>query len=558
MKKILFALLATAVSLSSCEQFLPESKIDTSVTKDIAGINYANLYKEGIEAYRFLPTGYDRIDGAMLAAACDEADFAIAGSSVEKFQLGTWSALSCPNSSWTSAYRGIRRIRMFLEDSADYEHIIVRDTSTTTAKNNYLEQCADLRCLRAENHVMLAYLYFELLKRYGGVPIITKSYNLGSEPDMIRDSYTDVVNEIVSEIDAALPDLKDNWQAYKPNDFGRLEKGSALAIKSRALLYAASPAFNPTGDVQKWKKAAAAAKAVIDLNRYGLAADYRAMFLGIQGHQSTECILAYMTGDNNAPETANYPVSTNGGGTGTCPSANLVDAYENADGTPFSWDALAPGADPYAGRDPRLLQSIVVNGSSWNGRTMETFVGGRDGLGVKNATTTGYYLKKFLTDNLDLEKKQTAVHSWPLFRYAEILLNYAEAMNEAYGADVDYFGDGKTARWAVNQVRNRAGMPGVVATTQAQMRECIHHERQIELAFEEHRFYDVRRWGEPVAAAALGAPLRGIRITNTGGTLSYAPFNVENRVWKSHMILFPIPQSEVLASDGMIAQNPGW
>ena len=105
MKKILFALLATAVSLSSCEQFLPESKIDTSVTKDIAGINYANLYKEGIEAYRFLPTGYDRIDGAMLAAACDEADFAIAGSSVEKFQLGTWSALSCPNSSWTSASR---------------------------------------------------------------------------------------------------------------------------------------------------------------------------------------------------------------------------------------------------------------------------------------------------------------------------------------------------------------------------------------------------------------------------------------------------------------------
>lgn len=558
MKRIYLILLISCAALVSCEGFLPESKIDTSMTEDIAGINYTNLYKEGIEAYAFLPKGFDRIDGAMLASACDEADHAIAGSSVEKFQLGTWSALSSPNGCWTSSYQGIRRIRKFLADSENYPEIIVRDTSTTTGLTNYLEQCEDLKCLRAENHVMLAYLYFELLKRYGGVPIVTEEYSLNSSPNLIRSSYGEVVALIISEIDNALADLKDSWQAYKPNEFGRIEKGAALAIKSRALLYAASPAYNASGDLMKWKNAAAAAKAVIDLNRYSLASDYRAMFLGVQGHQNSECILACMTGENNAPETSNYPVTINGGNTGTCPSGNLVDAYEYADGTEFSWATLAPGADPYAGRDPRLQQTVVVNGSVWNSRAMEIYTGGRDGIGVENATTTGYYLKKFLTDDLDLDKDQTAVHSWPLFRYAEILLNYAEAMNEAYGADVDYYGDGRTARWAINQVRMRAGMPNVVATTQADMRKCIRHERQIELAFEEHRFYDVRRWGDAYASTTVGAPLKGVRITKVDDVLSYAPFDVENRVWRSHMVLFPIPQSEILASDGLIAQNPGW
>jgi hypothetical protein len=264
-----------------------------------------------------------------------------------------------------------------------------------------------------------------------------------------------------------------------------------------------------------------------------------------------------MTGDNNTPETYNYPVTTLKGNTGTCPSGNLVDSYENADGSSFSWSSLSPGKDPYANRDPRLLYSIVTNNSTWNGRVMECFQGGTDVTG-KQTSTTGYYLKKFLTDGLDLELGQTAVHSWPLFRYAEVLLNYAEAMNEAYGPDADIFGDGKTARWAIDQVRSKAGMPSVVATGQSSMREKIKHERQIELAFEDHRFWDVRRWGENVATAALGTPLKGVSITKqSDGKFTYETKSVENRVFLSKMMLYPIPQSEVLKSD-KIEQNNGW
>ena len=235
-----------------------------------------------------------------------------------------------------------------------------------------------------------------------------------------------------------------------------------------------------------------------------------------------------------------------------------MDAYENADGTPFDWNSLTPGDDPYAGRDPRLQYSIVVNDSQWNGRTMQCYDGGADGSGVTQATTTGYYLKKFLTDGLDLEKNQTSVHSWILFRYAEILLNYAEAMNEAYGPDTDPFGDGKTARWAVTDVRGRVGMPPVTASDETEMRNRIKHERRVELAFEDHRFWDVRRWGKADAESALGVPVKGVSITKTETGFTYATKIVGTRTFQEKMMLYPIPQSEILRSAGKIKQNPGW
>ena len=552
------SIFCAAALLASCEGFIPETKVDTGTTEDLVANNYANLYEQGMHVYDYLPEGFNRIDDAMLAAACDEADHALAGSNIEKFQLGSFNSLSNPDDIWANSYRGIRRAQQFLIDSEDYEKIILRDTSTSTAKDQYITRCTEIKNLRAENNVMIAYIYFELLKRYGGVPIVSEIHNLEDEPLQLRNSYDEVVNEIVRRIDGARNDLKTAWQGNDSGEFGRIDIGAALAIKARALLYAASPAYNVSNDIKKWEDAAAAAKAVIDLNRYSLAEDYRNMFIGLEGHQNSECILPYMTGENDGPESANYPITTNGGSSGTCPSANLVDEYEFADGTPFSWSELAPGENPYVNRDPRLQQTIVVNGSEWNGRIMDTSESGRDGINVPNATTTGYYLKKFLTDNLDLELGHEAIHSWPLFRYAEVLLNFAEAMNEAYGPDTDFYGTGMTARWAVNLVRARSSMPPVVATTQAEMREKIRHERRIELAFEEHRFWDVRRWGVETAKAALGTPLKGVRITSASGNLQYETFNVENRTFTDNMIYYPIPESEILNSNGMIAQNPGW
>lgn len=560
-KTIRMALAGLAVlSMSACEGLLPDNKVDLDLTDKNASQAYTNLKSQGMMLYDYLPTGYNRIDGAMLAAATDEADHAPIGSDIEKFQLGTWNAVTNPDNNWSDCYRAIRLSALFLQNSENYETIILRDTSTASKLNTYKTQCADLKALRAEARILNAYMYFELLKRFGGVPLIDKLYSLESHPDMERSTYDQVVTHIVGEIDDVLDndELEDDWYAYDQKQYGRFTQGAALALKSRILLYRASPQNNPSGDTERWKEAAQAAHDLIELSKYTLEGNYGNLFSGTTSHQSKEVILAYMTGANNTPETDNYPISTNGGKTGTCPSANLVDAYENADGTPFDWNSLTPGDDPYAGRDPRLQYSIVVNDSQWNGRTMQCYDGGADGSGVMQATTTGYYLKKFLTDGLDLEKNQTSVHSWILFRYAEILLNYAEAMNEAYGLDTDPFGDGKTARWAVNEVRGRVGMPPVTASDETEMRNRIKHERRIELAFEDHRFWDVRRWGKADAESALGVPVKGVSITKTETGFTYATKIVGTRTFQEKMMLYPIPQSEILRSAGKIEQNPGW
>ena len=560
-KTIRMALAGLAVlSMSACEGLLPDNKVDLDLTDKNASQAYTNLKSQGMMLYDYLPTGYNRIDGAMLAAATDEADHAPIGSDIEKFQLGTWNAVTNPDNNWSDCYRAIRLSALFLQNSENYETIILRDTSTASKLNTYKTQCADLKALRAEARILNAYMYFELLKRFGGVPLIDKLYSLESHPDMERSTYDQVVTHIVGEIDDVLDndELEDDWYAYDQKQYGRFTQGAALALKSRILLYRASPQNNPSGDTERWKEAAQAAHDLIELSKYTLEGNYGNLFSGTTSHQSKEVILAYMTGANNTPETDNYPISTNGGKTGTCPSANLVDAYENADGTPFDWNSLTPGDDPYVGRDPRLQYSIVVNDSQWNGRTMQCYDGGADGSGVTQATTTGYYLKKILTDGLDLEKNQTSVHSWILFRYAEILLNYAEAMNEAYGPDTDPFGDGKTARWAVNEVRGRVGMPPVTASDETEMRNRIKHERRIELAFEDHRFWDVRRWGKADAESALGVPVKGVSITKTETGFTYATKIVGTRTFQEKMMLYPIPQSEILRSAGKIEQNPGW
>jgi len=553
--RILVCLLSILL-LESCQSIIPENKLDFDITDKLASQSYSQLLAQGQAIYNFIPSGYNCIDGAMMAAATDEADHAIVGSNIEKFQNGSWNAISNPDNVWNSSYRGIRTANLFLQNSLGYETIILRDTMTQAKLDEYRMQCANLEWLRNEAHVMIAYNYFELIKRYGGVPLVTQIYKLDNEVNLERSSYDEIVQYIIAKIDTALPHLQENWATYNAASFGRINKGMAMALKSRVLLYWASPQNNKQNDVSRWQQAALAAREVIDYGKYSLA-EYSTKFTGLSGHQNSEIIFCHMTGENNSPESLNYPVSTPGGQSGTCPSANLVDSYEFADGTPFSWTKISIGEDPYANRDPRLKYSIVVNSSVWNGKVIECYEGGADVTGAQ-VTTTGYYLKKFLTDNINLELGQTAIHSWPLFRYGEILLNYAEGMNEAYGPDADIFGDGKTARWAVNEIRSKVNMPPVEATSQSSMRERIKHERRIELAFEDHRSWDVRRWGEQEAIATLGAPLRGVHIKKqSDGTFVYEPKTVENRVFLNKMILYPIPQSEILKSD-KISQNTGW
>lgn len=546
---------------TACKDFLPESKLDNDLREDQASVSYGRLRDQGMAPYEQIPSGYDRISGAMLASATDEADYAIPGSDIEKFNNGSWSAISNPDDVWETNYRGIRWANLFLENSEDYRHIIVRDTTKQTGKNTYKEQCDDLEWLRNESYVLRAYFYFELIKRYGGVPLIKEVYKPEDQINIPRSSYDAVVTYILEQIELAMPNLQEDWRTYKVTSFGRIDKGMAMALKSRVLLYWASPLNNPENDKHRWEMAAKAAHDLIEYGKYSLETlGYGELFVGARAHQSPETIFARMTGNNNAPEAKNYPIATDGGSTGNCPSGNLVDAYEYKDGTPFSWVTLSPGVNPYDNRDSRLTASIVVNNSEWNNRTIECWQGGKDGKGSMQSSTTGYYLKKFLTDKLDLSLGQKSIHSWILFRYGEILLNYAEAMNEAYGPDVDFFGDGRTARWAINQIRDRQGvkMPPVVATDYEQMKAKIKHERRIELAFEEHRQWDVRRWGAVDAQAALGNPLQGIDIIKENDSFIYTAIEVEKRVFSNKMLLYPLPQSEVLLSGGVLTQNSEW
>jgi starch-binding outer membrane protein, SusD/RagB family len=351
------------------------------------------------------------------------------------------------------------------------------------------------------------------------------------------------------------------------------------------LLFAASPLNNPGNNAAKWELAAAAGQQLFtDPNCAHvnfLNANYKDLFMA----QNTTNNLTPRKGANsgiiltrpfalntNVLERANYPVGMLNGGEGaTCPSQNLVDAFEmRTTGKPITdptsgYDPL----NPYANRDQRLGWIVVLNGSTMGlntnntPRTVLSYEGSLDGIGAKvGATTTGYYLRKMCVENYNLTLGGTRAKSWVLMRYAEVLLNFAEALNEAFGPEAKPSLGGavaaRSAREALNLVRVRAGQPAIASgITQADFRQRVRNERRVELAFEEHRFFDVRRW--KIAEQTESAPLTGMRVSLTSpGVFNYQSFVVEPRVFNAKMYLYPIPFAEISKSNGMISQNPGW
>lgn len=529
---------------------LLDTKIDTMMTPEMLNSDWSKLKNLGYAGYSYIHSGFYAMDGNIAAAMSDEAAYTRSGSLVQLFNQGTWNQYNNPDDVYAECYKGIRAAHYFLDYSTNYEELLAHNRDIVSDGGYaYRQSVEDIEWMRAESHVLLAWYYFELIKRYGGVPLV-KSVGSPDSYDIPRSSFDAVVDYAVGEIDAVLDDLQEDWKTKDSERDGRFTKGAAMALKSRILLYAASPRNNPDQDVEKWEKAAAAAHDVIALGKYSLDTDYRNLFLESNSLTSPEIIMAYRHGATNELEKANYPVGTPGGNSGVTPSQNLVEAYE--------YKGEPDPANPYANRDPRLGYSIVVNNSSWNNRTMEIYAGGKDDPTVTNASRTGYYLKKFLLENLDLAQNETRMHNWIMFRYAEILLNYAEAMNEAYGPDDDN-GYGLTARQALNAVRGRSGvgMPEVDASDKVEMQERIMHERRIELAFEGHRFWDLLRWKK--AELYLNEPLKGVSAQRVGDTFVYTDFEVEKRSFDaSKMYYYPIPYSEISKSSNILEQNPNW
>ena len=384
---------------------------------------------------------------------------------------------------------------------------------------------------------------------YGGVPIVESHIDDGT---MIkRSTYDEVVAYIVNEIDTYKNELAIDWKEFTDRE-GRFTLGVALAIKARVLLYAASPLHNPENDLTKWEAAAAAANELIthkDLS-YSLADSYGNFFIGANPLNSPESIYIVRRSQSNNMEKNNYPIATQGGKSGATPTHNLVAAYEYI-GTPDP-------SNPYANRDPRLAASVVTNGSTWNGRVIDQAAGGTDDMANANASKTGYYLKKFLTDNLNLTQGQAAQHNWVAYRWGEVLLNYAEAMNEAYGPDQIPEGYTMSARQALQQVRDRAStkLPQVIASDKDSFREVVKHERRVELAFEDHRYWDLLRWKD--AMDVLNKPVLGVEITREGQGWSYKVVEVATRTFYEKNYYLPFLRSEIENSNNTLEQNPNY
>ena len=544
-----------AFTLSSCNGFLDREE-DSFIDKTATFDSYNRTKQYLTYAYTLLPDGLNRFSReAMLASATDDAEFAIESAEIQQFNNGSWNALNNPDDVWNRYFSGISKCCTLLENT---NHVNLDISRLDPDKQvEYANSLKDIRMWRAEARFLRAYFHFELLKRYGPIPIVTSTLSInGNYENTPRPTMKEVVDFIAKECDIAADTLELTPWRNVNDAFGRATKGAALALKSRLLLYAASPLYvdfgdtneaNKPTDIAMWKSAADAAKAVIDLNQYELASSYADLFKN--DFQNKEYIFVRRYAANSDFEKSNFPVSFGGKG-GTNPSQNLVDDYEMLDGTPFDWNDPAKAAQPFENRDARLGATILMNMAPFKGKKVATYPEGADASPNPNATKTGYYLRKFLNEDVNIQTGgSSSGHVVPLFRLAEIYLNYAEALNECDPTNPDI-------ALYLNKVRNRASLPNVSALSQEQMRAVIQHERRVELAFEEHRSWDVRRW--KIASSTLGAPLMGVQIERKPlGGYTYMPVRVEQRVFQPKMYWYPIPQSEVLKLKQW-KQNNGW
>lgn len=420
--------------------------------------------------------------------------------------------------------------------------------------------------LKAELQFIRAFRYHDLIRNYGGVVLMgDKVYNLSDnlqeESVFTRSSLQECMNYVMSELDQAAAGLPaDNSGSWL---LGRATKGAALAIQSRLALYAASPLYN-TGT---WADAVTKAQNVINLNKYSLyQGGYDKLFHDANNSENIFARVYALKARHVCLEIANAPNGYGGWG-GNLPLQNLVDDYLMDNGLPITDPASGyDPQNPYENRDPRFAATILYNGAMYRGRTIETFTPGgkdsKDGRDNWNTSKTGYYLRKFMNDAYPIDNPWdvSGLQPWYYFRYAEVLLNFAEAANEAYGPDAVPAGSTLSARAAINQIRSRASvnMPEVpMGTSQADMREIIRNERRVELAFEEHRFYDVRRW--KIAEQTENEPANGINITKNGNTLNYATkVALDGRQFHSRMYWLPIPRAEIQASGNKLEQNAGY
>ncbi|MFA9390831.1 MAG: RagB/SusD family nutrient uptake outer membrane protein [Prolixibacteraceae bacterium] len=543
-KIIIIAVAAFLLANSCSEEILdikPTSFISDAAIWDSQGLieqNLANIYGSLLCAYNrngdFNIPAFSHID-----LATDDGNGKV-DALVQYFNTGSITASYTPfaDEIWANSYGLIRKTNVFI-------------TGAETLGSDVISE-ATLKAYAAEARFLRAFSYFQLVKFFGGVPLIKEAQTVNDDILMARNTSSEIFQFIVEECDLAIADLLENPSS------GHASKGAAMALKAKALLYYASPLNNEGNDVKRWENAAAAAKVIIDMNKYSLFTNYRNLFLkDYEGNAEVIFDRQFLFPEMVHTSQATWGMwFTSDAGTwgGFSPTQDIVDAYEMKNGQLISDPTSGYDAqNPYANRDERLSQTIVYNGSMWRGEEVGEYVGGNANTNLQ--VNCGYGLKKFDEEapmgTAFYDGSYAQENNWIYFRYAEVLLNYAEAQNEVAGPDQSVYD-------AINKVRNRAGQPGLPAgLSKDEMRARIWNERRVELVYEEHRFYDVRRWKKGVEI--FGAPIHEVVITQNGdGSFSYEYKEKEERTYLPNFDLMPIPIGEIEKNPNLAPNNPGY
>lgn len=506
-------------------------------------------------------------------------------------EFGSNKTISGQRPPYVKFYEGIRNVNVFMEE---YPAIPWENEPSLNGE-----------LVKAQQHYFRAYFYFELSRRWGGAILMDKPLGLNDDMDIPRSTFEETLAFIEKDLNEAerifsTTTFTDNTGSsplliYSPesgwnpsysidvpgsnvsNNNGRPDLGAVRALRTRALLLAASPLWNPGGDAAKWQRAADAARSVMDMGRYQLHHDYSKILTDPISH---EYILANIKGpraSNVAGFFRDYLISPSTNGylekSGSLnPTQNHVDLYETREGLRIT----DPGSgynlkNPYANRDPRLEYNVLHNNQVWQAPSkVETWREIKDGVVVYGkdvtavsgtGTSTGYYCRKLWPEALKGNTTSTAILNFVYYRYAEILLNYAEALNEAQGPTAE-------VQAAVNQIRQRptVNMPTVANTFLARgvtiskesMRDLIRNERAVELAFEGIRWFDILRWKK--GPEIIAQPIMRMDVVKNDTAFTYTPTlmtSAYQRTFKDYMHLYPVPLNEI-AKGNNLKQNPGW
>ena len=561
MKKISYLLLSLLLA-GGCN-FLDFDETSGVYSRDDMYETYDYVNRMLTNIYSYLPQDLASMgSGAMRECGVDDAECANPDASIQIVNNGNWSPTNTFDTRW-DLYKGIRSANEFLES------VVKVDLSKYSTETKYKQWIAHLEIMPYECRLLRAYYFFELARRYGDIPMPLKMLSIDEANSIEKTPFDDVIDFIVEECDTCARHLPDNYKSIGSYDYGRVTKGFALAVKSKSLLYAASALHNPTGDKQKWARAAQAA---LDLIEYAPSANIRLSSAEKANTiENPEVILCRQNDASASIERYNFPLRfTQGDRTsmgGTYPTQNLVDAFQTLDGYDITleadgWKTLDPNFDitkPYEGRDPRFERAILADGMIFKGQTIETFVGGADYAATRNDlnSITGYYMRKYLNAGTDFtpEHEVSDKHQWVIYRFAETLLTYAECVNEYFGDPVSHDATFyMSALEAINEVRANAGMPDVTAATYDAFTKALRREWRVEFAFEDHRYWDVRRW----KIGSSTTQIDGVNIQVVGDKKEYSRKLIEHRTWADKMNLYPIPQSELFNNPNLNPQNQGW